>query len=128
MAVDGTQLISPVGEIDPSLFPSDGENELPERLDAYLLEAEGKVTGVSDEGKKAWAYYRAYRAIYIRLSSTPSARFDDQGEVRYSDKQIENFNTLAEKYLAEWEEITTGTDESSRILQQTASVTTTVKY
>lgn len=128
MAVDGTDLISPAGEIDPSLFPDDGENELPERLDAYLLEAEGKKSGVSDEGKKAWAYFRAFRAIFIRLSSTPSATFDDQGNVKYSDKQIENFNTIAEKHLQDWEEISTGADESSRILSQSGSVETSVKY
>jgi len=128
MAVDGTDLISPVGEIDLSLFPDDDENSLPERLDGYLTEAEGKESGVSDEGKKHWAYYRAYRAIFIRLSSTASARFDDQGDIRYSDKQIENFNTLAEKHLTLWEEAIATTDASSRNLSPSAAVTTKVAY
>ena len=112
MAVSGMDLVAPSGEIDKSLFPSDSEMELMERLESYLTEAEGKKIGVSDAGKKAWAYYRAFRAVFIRLSSTPSARFDDQGDLKYSDAQINNFNNLAEKYLAEWEMIITAEVET----------------
>ena len=122
MAVTGADLISPKGEVDASLFPSDGENELSERLDAFLLEAEGKKSGISDEGKSAWAYHRAFRQVFIRLSNIPSARFDDQGELKYSDSQIQNFATLAEQYKEQWDEISGAIDASSRISSGTGSV------
>lgn len=128
MAISGSNLVSPMGEIDPSLFPDDDENQLLERLDSYLTEAEGKSAGVSDNGKKAWAYYRAFRAVFIRLSSTPGASLDDQGNIKYSDAQIANFNAVASEYLTAWNEIISGTDSSSKNLPPTTSVTNKVVY
>jgi len=122
MAISGSDLISPKGEISLDLFPDDTEIELSERLDTFILEAEGKKAGISEVAKQAWAYYRAFRQVFIYLSSHPSARFDDQGEVRYSDAQIQNFNTLAEKYKIEWDNAVSGTDSSNRILSNSTSV------
>jgi hypothetical protein len=128
MAITGTDLIAPKGELDLSLFPGDTEIDLSERLDAFLLEAEGKKAGVSDDGKKAWAYHRAFRQIFIRLSNFPASEVDDQGNVKYSDAQIQNFSTIAEDYKEQWDEIISGTDASSTIATGTGSVDNNPKW
>ena len=107
MAITGTDLISPQGEIEPSLFPGDADHELLERLDAYILEAIGKDAGASDEAQKYWAYHRAYRSIFLRMSAEPITQtLNDQGTAQFSKDQINNFNLLAEQYLAKWLELT----------------------
>jgi hypothetical protein len=107
MAIQASDLISPNGEIDSSLFPGDADHELNDRLEAYILEAQGKVPGASDEAIQAWAYHRSYRAVFIRLSSEPAVQsLNDQGSVQVSKDQIQNFNLLADQYLAKWLELT----------------------
>jgi hypothetical protein len=128
MAIVGTDLIAPIGELDLSLFPGDSETDLSERLEAFLLEAEGKKAGVSDEGKKASAYHRAFRQVFIRLSNFPASEVDDQGNVKYSDAQIQNFSTIAQSYKEQWDEIILGADASATFATSTGPVDNKFKW
>ena len=126
MALTAIDLISPKGEIETTLFPNDEDHELQERLDAYILEAIGKEPTATDDAVRAWSYYRAYRSIFLTLSAQPITQsLNDQGSVQYSKDQINNFNLLAEQYLALWSELTEDTSQVDPLsgLGPTGSVT-----
>jgi hypothetical protein len=107
-------LIEPKGELSKGLFPEDETDQVFEdRLQSYLNSAYALLTqaaiadlALRDKGAIAYAYYRAYDAIYRRLSITPiSVSLTDQGARTYSRDQIATFRNLALDWLAEWEEI-----------------------
>lgn len=101
-------LIQPKGELEPSLFPSDKGDSLGTRLDLYLTQAYGSMPlalteGVKDKAAAAYAYARAYRAIYIRLAGDPTiVVMTDQGSKTYTKEQIAAFATLAEEKQKEY--------------------------
>jgi hypothetical protein len=92
-------LLAPRGLVESSLFPGEDAATLEARLQAYIDEGE-RNTGVED-AVKAWAYYRAFYAAYVRLTSQPSTRrFDDQGQSSYLVTQIQNVLAEAERWKA----------------------------
>ncbi|HEY7234904.1 MAG TPA: hypothetical protein VH539_12190 [Gemmatimonadaceae bacterium] len=107
MSITPADLLAPVGEIEPSFFPSDDDATLEARLQAYIDDGEAQAANaaVPDEGTdqavEAWAYYRAYKAIWLRLSEAPSSlSFTDQGSRSRTDQQREAFHQLWQNYLA----------------------------
>ncbi len=109
MPLDHTALLQPTGELEPQLFPHldaalspPPPVSLEERLDEYLDEGYTRAADYSvgagdhDAYARAWAYYRAYFAVYQRMIATASeARIDGQGSRRYDPKQALAFLELA---------------------------------
>ena len=94
--VTPADLVAPKGELEASLFPKEDIAASGGRLEQYLSEVNG-----SDEAKKAYAYYRAYRAVYVRMSSTPiRASLDDQGSREFDKGQADRFLALSEEWRA----------------------------
>ena len=124
MALTPKDLIAPSGDIQPALFPNDNDHDLDARIDAYILEAEGKVSGVTDDAVRAWVYYRSFRDVFIRLSNEPLDQLlNDQGSARMSKDQIANFGALADQNLAMWNELTQDITSDPKIgLEPTGSV------
>lgn len=105
MAVEATDLVAPQGKIEIGFFPGEDEIKTNERLASYLVEGYAKAGSLSagaqqDAAAEAWAYHRAYIAIYTRLSITPyHAALNDQGSRTYSSQQINVFKELADEML-----------------------------
>lgn len=105
MAVTPQDLLAPVGELEADLFPGEAEDQetgsakLVARLTAYIADAvaQGATT---DAGVKAWAYHRAYKAVYIAMSANPiQASEEGQGSSAYSVVQADRFKDLADEWL-----------------------------
>lgn len=111
MAVVVADLTSPTGELDRTvLFPGDDASAFTARLTAYIAQgvteatAESIAAGDVDAAVTAWAYYRAYDAVYQRLAASPlSVTLSDQGGSSYGASQAGHFKALAEAKLAEFE-------------------------
>jgi hypothetical protein len=118
MPVTRASLLSPVGLLEPFLFPEDRRTSNPEapepgtlehRLDGYITDALERVAalpvqpGSTDAAVLAWAYHRAYSAVYIRLASNPaSANFQDQGGHTFAKDQRSAMADEAAHWLAEY--------------------------
>jgi hypothetical protein len=130
-------LRSPLGDLGDSLFPGESSGELDTRLQSYLDEGYVKAAaaGISDAGDlddaaKAWSYYRAYQAVYVRMLNNPSTVImDKQGQNSTMWSQIEAMGKLAESSLALYQEYLP--EEASTAppsLPETASVPTQFTY
>lgn len=107
MPVAASDLRAPKGDIEDSLFPGESSTAISARLQGYLDEGytkageEAVASADQDAAAKAWAYHRAYRAIYVRLTSNPSTiSLNDQGSSSFLVTQIENMKQLADGALA----------------------------
>lgn len=111
MAVVPADLRAPKGEIEPAFFPKEDEAALDARLSAYIEAATaalpaGLAAETADAGVTAYAYYRAFRAVWLRLSAAPSSMsFNDQGSRSFTASQIDNFRAASESYLEAWNAI-----------------------
>jgi hypothetical protein len=111
MSVSTDDLQEPVGELDLALlFPdkttTQAEDDLQTWIDIAVTQA--AAAGVVDadtldRGTRAYAYYRAYKSIYQRLSASPiSANVQDAGvSSSMSQGQI---NSFLQKYI-DWERV-----------------------
>jgi hypothetical protein len=113
MAITSADLLAPLGDIEPSFFPSDDPAALDARLNAYIADGEAQAAAAqvpevnTDAAVEAWAYYRAYKAIWLRLSEAPSSlSMIDQGSRSRTDQQREAFHQLWEQYLTLWNGLT----------------------
>lgn len=96
MAIKASDLIEPKGEIAPNFFPGDDSAGLTQRLRVYLEAGYGQAGAANDDAAKAYAYARAYRAVFLRLSSTPaSAEAAGQGSYNMLVTQIKHFEERA---------------------------------
>lgn len=101
------------GDITTSLFPADDtptlKAYLSKKLDEGYTRALAVVPGLSvpnrDACAIAWAYSRAFLAVWLRLSATPS-EIGVQGEstTKRTDAQIATFKEFADSYLARHEQ------------------------
>jgi hypothetical protein len=106
-------LRSPTGDLGDSLFPGESSGQLDSRLQGYLDDGYAKAgaAGVTDpddqdEIAKAWAYYRAYNAVYIRMLNNPSTvTMERQGSASTLWSQIEAMGKLADAALANYREL-----------------------
>jgi len=105
------------GRIEPgTMFPEESSVALDQRLQKYIDEGLAKAVadGLSgpaeqDAATKAWAYHRAFDAVFIRLSSNPSSvTLNDQGGSSFLVTQIQNFKDLAFEALGEYDVIVEG--------------------
>lgn len=107
MPVTADQLTEPVGPLAPSLFPGDTPVAYTGRLAAYLTDAEARVAGANlsaadaDAAVVAWAEYRAWKAVAVRLTATPAtASFVDQGARTNTTEQLRQAVANREAALA----------------------------
>lgn len=108
MAVTAEDLTAPLGLIELSLFPVDEDEADPitleVRLGAYIADAISKGSP-SDEATKAYAYHRAFLAVYLTISADPeSLSLDEQGSSIFHSQQAERFKRLSDQYLLVWNE------------------------
>lgn len=109
MSVTVDDLKEPVGELDLELlFPDKTASQAEDDVQIWIDQAiaESGAAGVIvqqdiDRGAKAYAYYRAYKSVYQRLSATPSSQsLTDAGMSKsIGQGQIDSFR---QKYIA-WE-------------------------
>lgn len=109
MAVAPADLTAPKGAVQPSFFPDDDAAALAARLQLWITEGTERAEDIADidahdRAVAAWAYYRAFRAVYLRKSDEPSTvELRDQGSRQNLITQIQNFRDEAEAYRAEFE-------------------------
>jgi hypothetical protein len=101
------------GDLTASLFPHLDATALGVYLTAKLAEGYARaglaVTPLSQADKDAaaiaWAYSRAYLAVWQRLSMSPAtAQVTGEAQVTYLASQIQTFKDLADTYLARHEQ------------------------
>jgi hypothetical protein len=103
--VSPTDLLAPKGEVTSSLFPGEDAALLETRLEGYIDEGEARSS--DEDAVLAWAYYRVYHAVYVRLTTTASTvSFADQGSHSFLMTQIENVGRLRDQYLQQFRDIT----------------------
>ena len=132
MAVTAADLTSPVGEIEPAvLWPGELGATTTERLTAYVADGELQAADLSagasrDAAVKAWAYYRAYMAVYIRLTAEPTSKtINDQASESFSVQQIQNWKDMADAKLATFTELVDeATDVQPTLTQPTVAART----
>lgn len=95
MAVTVTDLQYPIGELMSSMFP---DGDLDVNLALWLAEAQAKTT--SDAAVKAWAYYRGFTAVALRIANTPTSErsFSDRS-TDWSDGRVNIFQRKAQEHL-----------------------------
>jgi hypothetical protein len=110
MSVTSVDLVSPVGDLTPSLF-GESADALTTRLNGYLTEATTVASGISDSGQRDrailhYAYYLAYKAIHVRLAGiASSATLQDLGSRTYSSAQIAAFAKLRDDNYVDFTEL-----------------------
>jgi len=104
MAITGASLLQTNGgEIENDFFPSETLAQLTDRLNRYVVEGYSKAPTL-DAAVKAWAYYRTYMAIYLRMSAQPTnTELVDQSRVGWDKEQALRFYDLAQEKLAEFD-------------------------
>jgi len=130
VSVTGAQLVAPSGEIEASLFPSLDFTDLVSRLNSYLAEGYLKAgqTILKDRAATAWAYHRAYFAVYLRMSSQPSrSELADQGSSTFHQDQALRFLELANAKEAEFLALIGGNGPPQRF-QGTTAVRTNIVW
>ncbi len=105
-------LLSPVGRIDPAVhFPGETTRQVEARVQAYLTDATTRTAAFTDEttgdeARTAWAYYRAYDAVYQRMVSLPSSvAFTDEGSGSYLVTQMQLIKDERDAAFEEYEEL-----------------------
>lgn len=136
MPVAASELRAPKGDIEDSLFPGESSTAISARLQGYLDEgyvkaaAENVLAAKQDAAAKAWAYHRAYRAIYVRLTANPSSiSLNDQGSSSFLVTQIENMKQLADSALAVfWELVPEEVKVAREEIQPSSALATRITW
>jgi hypothetical protein len=86
-------LLQPDGELSSDLFPGEQPDALAERLAAYLDQAYATTADLNatlaDRAAAAFAYARAWGAVFMRLNAQPvTASFEGGGSHGYAPAQI----------------------------------------
>lgn len=108
MALQLGQLIAPGGDIERAMFPDDSADQLNARVTTWLNEADSRTGDITDTDErdaanKAYVNYRAFRAVYLRLSAMPtSVSITDEGSHSYTAEQAVRFGKLADEAYAEF--------------------------
>lgn len=134
--ISPSDLLAPKGDISVSLFPNEDGDAIETRLTGYIEEATavaaaaGIAAGNLDDAIKAYAYYRAYHAVYVLLLADPAKQsFDQQGSTESVWEQIKGFDNLSNEHLAAYRTlipVTTGT--TPEILPPTTSLPTSFTF
>jgi len=128
MALSASDFTEPEGELRADMFPGVDDLEASGGyVETWLTEAQGKST--EETAQEHWVYYRAYRAVWLRLTTNPKeADLDDEGELRYSQAQIDAFKEMADQRREQFEAIEGETDESQERTVRSQSQDTTTRW
>lgn len=126
MALEPSDFTEPDGELRADMFPGVEDLEAAGgHIATWLSEAGEKA---SDEtAQEHWVYHRAYKAIWLRLTTNPrQADLDEDGSLRYTDQQVAAFKELADQHRESFEGIAgdTGEVQGRELRSQTRSSTT----
>lgn len=115
--IDASDLLTPVGPIDPSFFPGYDEDKLNETLSAYITDAAARVgalpQGSRDEATRSWALWRAFDAISLRLMTTPAKQtIDKEGSREFTGAQATLMRQRANDALTEFRSLVTASSTS----------------
>lgn len=116
MAITAEDLIQPTGELEPAWFPADDEAAFEERLGAYIAEgAEASAEAEdTDAATRAFAYWRAYEAVYLRLSGSPaSVGIVGHLNRQYTQAQVQAFRDKAAQWRSVFDGYVAGASESA---------------
>jgi hypothetical protein len=109
VTVQAEELLSPTGRLQPKvLWPGVSPEDVNEKLEAFLTEAAVKVADLEDAtdvdtATTAWAYYRAFDEVYLRLVGLPSTvDFRDEGSGSYLVTQMNLMKELRDQALVEF--------------------------
>jgi hypothetical protein len=105
MALSASGFIHPEGHLREEMFPDD---DLATNVQQWLADAQERTTDLTgaarEKAKRRWVYHRAYAALVKRIRSTPmTAQLDDQGNWKWTEKQVRHFEDEAERYRREYE-------------------------
>lgn len=131
-----TDLLSPLGPLDTSLFPGEASNVLEARIIGWLNEAYGdpRVAMQTEEARRdslaeAWTLHRSFQQVYIRMTTQPvSLTVTEKGGHAYSSEQIRNIRQLSDKYLADFNGLLAVAPDNSVRLPGTVSVRNIVDW
>lgn len=109
--IESSDLLSPLGPIEPSMFPADTPDDLQARLAAYITDGAARsaqFTGADqNDAMTAWALWRAFDAIALRLSTTFASATNDDGTSRsYTSAQAKLMRDRANEQLATFRSFT----------------------
>ena len=104
MPLTPTDFTPPEGDLKEQMFP-DRQN-LTDAIQGWINAANtalsGELSGAAlDDGVEAWVYWKAYRDVYLRMSSEPqSVGVSETVNYQYVQAQAERFKELSD----EWKE------------------------
>lgn len=138
MAHTAADMLQPGGgdltaSLFPALLPADLTTFLAAKLTEGYARANAAVPALSpadlDGAAIAWAYSRAYQAIWQRLSGSPAVvGVSGEAQRTYLASQIQTFRDLSQEYLARHEQyfpLATGEGSTNAIV---SGVTTYHRY
>lgn len=105
MPITPADVLAPKGRIEPDLFPGEGDGSggtaLHARLAGYLADAYGRSG--RREMVLAWAHWRAFDAVCVRLAALPSqVTQEGAGGHAYAADQRQTVCRMAADALAEY--------------------------
>lgn len=119
MAATAAQLLAPAGDLLPEHFPGESTETITTRLEGYLAEGAVKAAPIADpdaaeEAAIAWAYGRAYQAMFVRLSGAPSSvDVKDEASSQFVIAQIQNFRAMAAEQRARFDALLAAAKETA---------------
>lgn len=114
MPLAAADVTEPRGRIPRALFPSDDAAGFDARMVAYITEAEARdavlaldTAAERDAAAERWVYYRAFHSAHSeRLATALKRDADGAGSSAFSDAQIRGLAQQADRWLAEYQELT----------------------
>lgn len=108
MTITASDLLAPTGEIESAFYPREDSTAVLARLQAYVEDGYRRVPGTitdveaQDDIARAWAYYRAYNAIYLTMSrSAASKSIAGEASSTTLASQIAAFEAMRDQWYTE---------------------------
>lgn len=111
MSVTHDDLLEPIGDLVPELFPGKDSAAINALLDAFIADGVARTpttlsSGSQDLAVTAWSYGRAYRNVLSRMSRTPASfSLTNEGSQTVLGEQIRTFKDLAKRWESEFDTI-----------------------
>lgn len=111
MAISASDLVEPVGRLEPAWFVGEGdEHAFLKRLDGYVTDAGARAAalthlGAADQDKAAtaWAYHRAFSYLHLSMQRVPASMgVSAEANRQYLKSQLQAWQQEADNALAEW--------------------------
>ena len=119
MALSANDFSMPQGKLSVDLFPltaseraagTTAQQKLDSYVAAWIAESEGKTS--IESAQRAWVYYRAFDAVFVRLSANPAEAGKDRfTSFKYQKEQRDAIRAERDAYLEEYIALTDTTDD-----------------